>query len=382
MEVIGHERVVDDLYALDHVVALGNQLPPAAPLGVPGVDRDHALARGVEIGEDVEHGPVVADEPVARVELVQQSHDLALDARVPRVFQIEIVDAVPPIGAEPHGHHGVATVVGDVGAEAPIRLVRPLVHQDVLGLVGAEPVIIEPLESVHVGECLVPGLGIAAVEESRAVLGPRGARKLDPLQVIRQVAPARHVAHAELLPVRPARRGPVGEAPPVFGHRQRRDGHGAVFGEQVGIEQRLGAGREGSLLVQHRLVLQPVVLEKEVAPRLVEWRAVLRIVPERRQALAERRPLRDLREIALGEPVLGIDPAPRFGGIGVLEPAIGVGDPRAVIVVDYIALAGRRVRERLRGHGAAEQDASQDQTPGEVMSKWGAHSALISGLLT
>src|SRR2546426_5954702 len=48
-----------------------------------------------------------------------------------------------------------------------------------------------------------------------------------------------------------------------------------------------------------------------------------------------------------------------------LEPAIGVGDPRAVIVVDYVALRGRRVRERLRGRGAAEQDASQDQTPGE-----------------
>src|SRR2546422_710357 len=104
-------------------------------------------------------------------------------------------------------------------------------------------------------------------------------------------------------------------------------------------------------------------------------------IPQR-AALRQRRPLRDLREVALGEPVLGVDPAPRFGGIGVLEPAIGVGDPRAVIVVDYVALAGRRVRERLRGRGAAEQDASQDQTPGEVMSKWGAHSALISGLLT
>src|SRR5207244_13039688 len=97
--------------------------------------------------------------------------------------------------------------------------------------------------------------------------------------------------------------------------------------------------------------------------RLVEWRAVLRIVPERRQALAERRPLRDLREVALGEPVLGVDPAPRFGGIGVLEPAIGVGDPRAVIVVDYVALAGRRVRERLRGRGAPETDVSQCADP-------------------
>src|SRR3989454_930376 len=122
VEVIRHERVVDDLYALDHVVALGNQLPPAAPLGVPGVDRDHALARGVEIGEDVEHGPVVADEPVARVELVQQSRDLALDARVPRVFQIDIVDAVPPIGAEPHGHHGVAAVVTDDGRYAVVAV--------------------------------------------------------------------------------------------------------------------------------------------------------------------------------------------------------------------------------------------------------------------
>jgi len=46
---------------------------------VPGIDRDDALAGGVEIGEEVEHGPVIPHERVAGIEVVEQPHDVARD---------------------------------------------------------------------------------------------------------------------------------------------------------------------------------------------------------------------------------------------------------------------------------------------------------------
>src|SRR5256885_5535366 len=81
---------------LDHVVPLRDDLPPARTLRVPRVDRNHPLARCVQVGHEVEHGPVVPDEAVARVEVVQQPHDVPRHARPPRIPQVEIVDPVPP----------------------------------------------------------------------------------------------------------------------------------------------------------------------------------------------------------------------------------------------------------------------------------------------
>src|SRR3989449_11443406 len=91
-----------------HVLALGNELPPAPPLGMAGVDRDDTLAGRVEVGEEIEHGAVVPHERVARIEIVQEPHHLAGDPRMPRIFQVAIIDAVPPVRTEPDGQHGVA----------------------------------------------------------------------------------------------------------------------------------------------------------------------------------------------------------------------------------------------------------------------------------
>ena len=102
VQVVGDERVVDDLHRLQNVVALRDDLAPPGPLGVPRVDRDHPLAGRIEVREEVEQRTVVADEPVARVEVVEQPNDLARHPRMLRVFEIEIVDTVAPVGAEPH----------------------------------------------------------------------------------------------------------------------------------------------------------------------------------------------------------------------------------------------------------------------------------------
>src|SRR5438552_13755660 len=159
-------------------------------------------------------------------------------------------------------------VVRHVGAEPPVGLVGTLVDQDVLRLAPTEAVVVELLEPVEPGERLVGGgrLGVATVEEPGAVVGPGGAREFDPPEMIVQVARGGDVAHVKLFPVRAARGGPVGEEAAVLRHPERRHGDGPVLRKQVRIEQHLRLAAERGLLVQHRLVLEPVVLEEEVPP--------------------------------------------------------------------------------------------------------------------
>src|SRR5205823_14972484 len=82
VHVVRHERVMDDLHPLEHVLALGNQLPPPPPLGMAGVDCDDTLAGRVQVGEEIEHGAVVPHERVARIEIVQEPDHLAGDPRM------------------------------------------------------------------------------------------------------------------------------------------------------------------------------------------------------------------------------------------------------------------------------------------------------------
>ena len=374
VHVVGHERVVDDLDSIEHVRGLRDDLAPAGPLGVPGIDRNDALAGGIEVGEEVEHGPIVPHERVARIEVVQQPHHLARDLRALGLLQVEVINPVPPVGTEPYLQHRIPAVVGHLGVHSPVGLVRSLVDEHVLRLIRAQAVVIEALKPVHLGERLVDRLRVPAVEEAGAIVGPRRARELDPLEVIGPVAPLRDIAHAELLPIGAARRRAVGQEPPVVRDRQGRERHRTVFGQEVRVEQRLRVRRERRLFVQDGLVLETIVLEKEVATCLPEWRAVLRIVPDLRQPLADRAARGDLGEIGGGEPVFRLDPGAAFGRVRVLEPAVRVGDPGPVIIVDDIALASGRILERLGpDRRCAREHAGQEETPREGTEQRSGH---------
>src|SRR5919201_408578 len=85
-------------------------------------------------------------------------------------------------------------------------MIGALIDQPVGGLIGPKCVIIDLLIVVDVEQRIGAGrrLGIATIKKARAVVRPRGAGKLDPLQMIAPVLLRRDVAHAELLPVRAA----------------------------------------------------------------------------------------------------------------------------------------------------------------------------------
>ena len=119
------------------------------------------------------------------------------------IAEILVVDAIAPVGAEPDGVDGVAAVGADFDREPPVGMVGPLIDQPVGRLIAPELVIIDCLVVVDLQQRIGAGggLGIATVEEPGAVVRPRGARELDPFEVVAAILPCRHVAHAEFLPI-------------------------------------------------------------------------------------------------------------------------------------------------------------------------------------
>jgi hypothetical protein len=202
------------------------------------VDGDHPAARGVLVRLEPEDRPVVVDDAVLVLEVADQ-----LDGgRVLAGVQVLVEDAVLVVGPLGDGDDQVAAVVGDGAGELPLLLVGAFVDEPVLRLRGAEPVVVQLL--VVVGPLQVLAglrLGEAAVVEAPAVLRPRGARELDPAQVVLAVAAGLDVADLPLLPVGAGRGQAVGEPFPVVADGGAGQGDGAVGRQRVGVEQQSAA---------------------------------------------------------------------------------------------------------------------------------------------
>jgi hypothetical protein len=92
--------------------------------------------------------------------------------------------------------------------------------------------------------------------------------------------------------------------------------------------------------VEHRLVLQAVVLGEEQPLAGLLRRALAREIPEHRQPPVDLGSRRGRVEKRAGARVLRRHPGDRLRGVRVLQPAIRVGDERAVEVIDDVVLAG------------------------------------------
>ena len=78
------------------------------------------------------------------------------------------------------------------------------------------------------------------------------------------------------------------------------------------------------LNVEHILVLQAIVLRKEIKFASAEWLDIFRIVVNLLQALRHLRAVRDLVQVRERQFVLGLNPLRRFLGMVVLQPAIRI----------------------------------------------------------
>jgi hypothetical protein len=187
------------------------------------------------------------------------------------------------------------------------------------------------------------GLGIAAVVE--AVAAPGDLREAHPAQRVADEHAPFHVHHLDLVPVGARDRGHLaGRVATVSAERERSEREGAVERPGVRIEDGFGHAVQPVLDVEHRLVAQALVEEEEDFLALAERRAVLRVVGQGADAFARGSAKRDAVEMGEGLPVLRRDPAGGRFRLVVLEPAVGIGDARAEVVVDVID-------RRIQGHG-------------------------------
>ncbi len=191
-------------------------------------------------------------------------------------------------------------------------------------------------------------LGEAAVE--KAVLVPRHAAELRPVQGVRHRRHCLQVPQGDVLPVATGFLHAHRHVAVVLAGTHQTDARGARRVHRVRVDEDLVLPVQAGAYVDHALVLQAAVLgaEKEVAhfPR----RTLLRKVQDVLIPLGYRVPEGDVRQIGLRHRVLALHPVGRLGAGVVLQPAVGVGHLRAEKVVHHGGvLAGFRVGDLLHG---------------------------------
>ena len=93
------------------------------------VDRDDAAPRCIEVGAEIEARALVSDEAVVRVEIVEQLERRGGELGVQRVLQVDDLDPVAAVGAEPQADHEIAPVLGHVPRHSPVGVLEPLVDE-------------------------------------------------------------------------------------------------------------------------------------------------------------------------------------------------------------------------------------------------------------
>ena len=167
----------------DRVGPGGDDLLPRAPRRRPRVDGDDPLVGSVERGLHVEDRPLVAEDLVLRIEDVDEGDRLRRGLREVEGDELFL----PPVAhlAVADRDDQVMSVVGNRRLELPGRVVRPLVHEDVLRRRRADHVEVDLAVVIGLGELLPRrGSGEAAVVDPLAVVGERGRVVLDVLELV------------------------------------------------------------------------------------------------------------------------------------------------------------------------------------------------------
>ena len=142
-------------------------------------------------------------------------------------------------------------------------------------------------------------------------------------------------------PVGTAARYGIGYLLAILRHGEAGQCHCAVVAQRVGVEHDSGVGAEGVHAVEHRLVLQTVVLVEIIAsvfpaPRCTPPGIVVKLFDFVAQGVAEWY----FREVAVGDGVLGFHPFEGRHGCVVFERTIWIGYLNAEILIDSVVGRG------------------------------------------
>ena len=296
------------------------------------VDAPQRVVRGVAVGHVVEPAVLDGHRPVVGVEARQQRAELRLRSLPVEDFRAR--RAVRRVDEQPFA------VLRRPGPEVPQRMLAVLVDEPVGRLRRADAVVIDLLVLVLRRIDALLRCVVGAVIESLRVGRPLRPRVLHPLDPVLRERPVGGVHHADLHPVRSRRRGGIGEIAAVLRERGGGHGHRAVLRQAVGIEEHLARPARLPRAVEHRLVLQPVVIIVVPPVAVLRRRPLPGVVPQLGEPLTDGVAEGNLRQVVVRHGVFGLDPGGRGLREVVLEPAVGIGDLRAEVVVHDPAALG------------------------------------------
>ncbi len=327
--VIGEDELVVGHHSTgENGILLGDEFGASGGRQVLGIVGDDLALGGVLVGHDVDFAIIHADDAALILHAADQLHIVGI-----AVLEVLDVDVVALGIALPQ--EDVALVVAHAHLVEVQGLTLVLVLNVVLALRGTQLVVIHLLELV-LGRLGILGGIIAAVEE--AVTQPLRIGKLGPHDVVVEHTVLLEILDVDLVPVAAVAGDDVGQVATVVREVERLQGHGAVVAQCVGVEHHLVVA-VGTVLIEHTLVLQSVVLVEVEFVLYLEGSRHLLVVGEFGDALLHILAEGDLGQIVLSHLVLGIDPGLGLGAAVILEPAVRVGHLGAEVVVHRVHAA-------------------------------------------
>jgi hypothetical protein len=265
--VLADDAATENADSVERFLAGGHDFGEMLAAGLIDVHRDDALGRRFQIGDEIELCSFIADER----KLVVEVADELFEGRVGGRSGFADEHLVLRIGAAGDIEDHVLAVVSDAEAKVPVGVVGPAIHELVFFLLGAQLVEVHHLVQGR-GLKLLAGLWlrIARVVEARPLLVPIGAAEAAPLHGIVELFAGFNFHHEDLLPIAAGFGARVCKQAGVVGHARAGKGNGAVFGPFVGVDQHAAFRFVRIGDVQHRLVLQAVVLRVEVIAAFFE----------------------------------------------------------------------------------------------------------------
>ena len=302
------------------------------PLRAVQVDAAEGIVHGVAVGHIVEGVVLHRDGGIVGIEALEQRAELLLGASA--VEHLRAGGTLRRKDKEP------LAVLRGPGPEVAQRVLAVLVDEAVGRLRRTERMVVDLLILVLRRIDASVGRLIAAVVEAFGVGSPLGAGVLHPADFVGGQLARRGILDADLDPVRARCGGRIGEVAPVLRERRRGQRHRPVLRKGVRIEEDLARRARLLRAVEHRLILQAVVIIVVPPVAVLDRRPLLGIVPQFGQPLADRTAEGDLREVVLRHGILGRHPGSRRLRIVILEPAVGIGHLGAEIVVHDPAALG------------------------------------------
>ena len=153
----------------------------------------------------------------------------------------------------------------------------------------------------------------------------------------------------------------VGEQAAVRRHRVVLHGDRSVGREPVGIKDGSRPIPQALLRVQHGLRLETGVPDVEDPAGFSPRHVGPGVVPQRRKPAADSLAAGDARKQVPCKPVLSLQPRGRARTVRLLEPAVRIGDPGAVVFLHDPFCRTDRISQRLRREPVARNQNCQEQ---------------------